>query len=324
MAYAIVAGSPGGSDTLRRIDITPPTPGPGEVMIRQTAIGVNFIDIYIRTGTYPWPVDKDLTLGCEGAGVVEAIGHDVEGFSAGDRVAYTVPNGAYATHRVVPAAMLVHVPDNVSDEQAAGSMLKGLTAYYLLHHSYPVATGETVLFHAAAGGVGLLAGQWLKAMGVRGIGTAGGPAKRRLALENGYSDVVDYRSEDFVARVKELTDGKGVAAVYDSVGADTIMGSLDCLARFGTLVSFGQSSGAPDELRVNHLSRGSLRLTRPTLFHHTASRDWLEKATAAMFSAIGNGALMINIDSKRPLEEAALAHDALEGRKTTGSTVLIP
>jgi len=324
MAYAIVASEPGGSDVLRRIEITPPTPGPGEVMIRQTAIGVNFIDIYIRTGSYPWPVDKDLTLGCEGAGVVEAIGPDVDGFSAGDRVAYTVPNGAYATHRLVPAAMLVHLPDNVSDQQAAGSMLKGLTAYYLLHHSYPVAKGETVLFHAAAGGVGLLAGQWLAAMGVRAIGTAGGKTKGRLALANGYGEVIDYRSEDFVAQVKKLTGGAGVAAVYDSVGADTVMGSLDCLARFGTLVCFGQSSGAPDQVRVSHLAMGSLRLTRPTLFHHTASRAWLEMASGAMFRAIGDGVLKINLAKTCPLADVAQVHDALEGRKTTGSTVLIP
>jgi len=324
MAYAIVAGAPGGSDVLRRIEITPPVPGQGEVMIRQTAIGVNFIDVYIRTGAYPWPVKQDLTLGCEGAGVVEAVGPGVQGFSEGDRVAYTIPNGAYATHRIVPAAVLVHLPDTVSDQQAAGAMLKGLTAYYLLHDSYPAQKGETVLFHAAAGGVGLLAGQWLSAMGVRAIGTAGGAAKGKLALENGYSDVIDYQSEDFVARVKDLTGGAGVAAVYDSVGADTIMGSLDCLANFGTLVSFGQSSGAPDQVRVSHLARGSLRLTRPTLFHFTASRDWLEMASGALFQAIGSGTVKINIASARALDDVAAVHDDLEGRKTTGSTVLIP
>jgi len=235
MAYAIAAAQPGGSDVLTRIEITPPTPGEGEVMIRQSAVGLNFIDIYIRTGLYPWPVDENLILGCEGAGVVEAVGPGVTGFSAGDRVAYTVPNGAYATHRLVPAAMLVHLPDGVSDEQAAATMLKGLTAYYLLNDSYPAQAGETVLFHAAAGGVGLLAGQWLAARGVRAIGTAGGPAKCRLARDNGYAEAIDYRAEDFVARVRELTDGAGVAAVYDSVGADTVLGSVDCLKTFGTL-----------------------------------------------------------------------------------------
>jgi len=320
----MVAGTPGGSDTLRRIKITPPKPGAGEVMIRQTAVGLNFIDIYIRTGAYPWPVDKDLILGCEGAGVVEEVGDGVAGFSKGDRVAYTVTNGAYATHRLVPATALVQVPDAVTDAQAAGAMLKGLTAYYLLHHSYPVSNGETALFHAAAGGVGLLAGQWLAAMGVRAIGTAGGADKGKLALANGYSEVIDYRSDDFVARVKTLTGGKGVAAVYDGVGADTVMGSLDCLATFGTLVAFGQSSGPADDFRISHLARGSLRLTRPTLFHHTASRDWLEQASAAMFRDIASGTLKINIASERPLSEVAQAHDALEGRQTTGSTVLIP
>ncbi len=324
MAYAIVAGTPGGTDVLREIEITPPTPGEGEVLIRQTAIGVNFIDIYIRTGAYPWPVEKDLILGCEGAGVVEAIGPGVTGFAAGDRVAYTVPNGAYATHRLVPAKMLLPLPDGVGDEAAAGAMLKGLTAYYLIHDSYPAARGETVLFHAAAGGVGLLAGQWLNSKGVRAIGTAGGAAKGRLALANGYDAVIDYTAEDFVPRTRELTDGAGVAAVYDSVGKDTIMGSLDCLRTFGTLVSFGQSSGAPDALRVSHLARASLRLQRPTLFHYAASRVWLETASAALFKAIADGRLKVSIASTRPLREAAAAHTDLEGRKTTGSTVLIP
>ena len=324
MAYAIVAEKPGGAEVLKQISITPPIPGAGEVLIRQTAIGVNFIDIYIRTGAYPWPVDRNLTLGCEGAGVVEGVGAEVTGFKAGDRVAYTVPNGAYATHRLVSATMLVHLPDTVNDEQAAGAMLKGLTAYYLLNDSYPAQPGETVLFHAAAGGVGLLAGQWLAAKGVRAIGTAGGAAKCGFARQNGYAETIDYRSEDFVARVKELTQGQGVAAVFDSVGKDTIMGSLDCLKTFGTLVSFGQSSGAPDEFRISHLARGSLRLQRPTLFHYAASRDWLETASAALFAAIGDGTLKINLAGTRPLSEAAAAQNDLEGRKTTGSTVLIP
>lgn len=324
MAYAMVAGRTGGSEVLRRVDITPPTPTEGEVLIRQTAIGVNFIDVYFRSGVYPWPVPKDLTLGSEGAGVVEATGPGVTGFAAGDRVAYTVPNGAYASQRVVPAATLVHLPDGVSDQQAAGAMLKGLTAYYLLNDSYPAAKGETVLFHAAAGGVGLLAGQWLAARGVRAIGTAGGAAKGQLALQNGYDAVIDYRTENFVARVAELTGGARVAAVYDSVGKDTIMGSLDCLETFGTLVSFGQSSGAPDQFRISHLARGSLRLQRPTLFHYTASRDWLETASTALFGAIADGTLQINIASTRPLAEVAAVHDDLEARRTTGSTVLIP
>ncbi len=324
MAYAIAATKPGGTEVLKRIDIEPPKPGPGEVMIRHTAIGVNFIDIYIRTGSYPWPVTENLILGSEGAAVVEALGEGVTGFRVGERVAYTTPNGAYATHRVVPSTILVHLPDTVSDEQAAGSMLKGLTTYYLLHDSYKVGKGDNVLFHAAAGGVGLLAGQWGNALGARMIGTAGGAAKGKLALENGYSDVIDYSTQDFVARTAALTGGKGCPVVYDSVGKDTIMGSLDCLSRFGTLVSFGASSGLPDELRIKHLARGSLKVTRPTLFHYTAMRDWLETATGAMFKAIGDGTLKINIAHTRPLAEAAGVHDDLAGRKTTGSIVLIP
>lgn len=324
MPYAIAARSPGGPDVLTRIDIDVPQPGPGEVLVRHTAIGVNFIDIYIRTGLYPWPQESDLVLGSEGAGVVEAVGDPDCGFAPGDRVAYTLPNGAYATHRVIAAAHLVHLPEVVADEVAAAAMLKGLTAYYLLHDSYPVRAGDTVLMHAAAGGVGLIAGQWLKALGVRAIGTAGGPEKCALARENGYDTVIDYTSEDFVERIRDITDGAGVAAVYDSVGADTIMGSLDCLATFGTLVSFGQSSGAPDAVRISHLARGSLRLTRPTLFHFTAERAWLERASAALFDAIRSGEVRLHIGARYGLEDAARAHTALESRATTGSTVLQP
>ena len=323
-AYAMTAAQPGGADMLTRTPLELPVPGPGEVRVRHTAIGVNFIDIYIRTGLYPWPVERDLILGSEAAGVVDAVGEDVTTFAPGERVAYTIPNGAYATHRVVSAAHLVHLPEVIADEVAAGAMLKGLTAYYLLHDSYKVQPGDTVLFHAAAGGVGLIAGQWLRALGVRAIGTAGGPEKCEMARANGYDAVIDYTREDFVARVKELTQDKGVAAVYDSVGADTIMGSLDCLATFGTLVSFGQSSGAPDAVRISHLARGSLRLTRPTLFHFTADRAWLVRASAALFDAIRAGEVRVHVGARRPLSEAGEAHEALAARATTGSTVLVP
>jgi NADPH2:quinone reductase len=323
-AFAIVAPAPGGPEVMTRRDITPPEPGPGEVRIRQTAVGVNYLDVYFRTGLYPWPVERDLILGSEGAGVVEALGEGVTGLAVGDRVAYTIPNGAYATHRLVPAAMLVKVPVTISDEQAAAAMLKGLTVHYLIHDSYSVREGDTVLVHAAAGGVGLILGQWLKARGVRAIGTAGGAEKCALARANGYAEVIDYRAEDFVARVAEITGGAGVQAVYDGVGADTIMGSLDCLARFGTLVSFGQSSGAPDQLRVNHLAKGSLRLTRPTLFHYATRRDWLERAAPALFDMIASGAVQMRIGHRAPLAEAAEVHRALEGRATTGQTVLLP
>jgi len=323
-AYAIFAPEPCGADRLERREIAVPAPGPGEILIRQTAIGVNFLDVYFRTGLYPWPVERDLILGSEGAGAVEAVGDGVSGFAPGDRVAYTVPNGAYASHRIVPAAALVHLPGGVADAQAAAAMLKGLTVHYLINNSYAVQPGDTVLFHAAAGGVGQLAGQWLNARGVRAIGTAGGPEKCALARACGYDAVIDYRAEDFVARVHELTGGEGVAAVYDGVGHDTILGSAECLRRFGTLVSFGQASGAPDQFRIAHLAPKSARVTRPTLFHHTASRDWLERASAELFAAIADGTLRIAIDGPHPLAEAARVHGELETRRTTGSVILAP
>lgn len=324
MSYAIIATRPGDSSVLVRQDREPPAPAAGQVLIRHAAIGVNFIDVYFRQGLYPWPVAENLVLGSEGAGVVEALGDGVSGLRIGQRVAYTLPNGSYATHRAVPAAHVVPLPDDIDDATAAAVMLKGLTAHYLLHHSYPVQKGDTVLFHAAAGGVGLIAGQWLAAKGVRAIGTAGGAEKCALARDHGFTDTIDYRAGDFVARVREITGGKGVQAVYDSVGTDTIMGSLDCLAQFGTLVSFGQSSGAPDQLRVSHLSRGSLRLTRPTLFHHSANRAWLEQASADLFAMIRSGAVKVKIGATWPLDQAAAAHDALTGRSTTGCIVLTP
>jgi len=324
VAYAIFAPQPGGTDILEQRDIAIPAPGPGEVLLRHTAIGLNFLDVYFRTGAYPWPVERDLIPGSEGAGVVEAVGDGVTGFKPGDAVAYTIPNGASATHRVIPAAMLVHRPAGVSDAQAAGAMLKGLTVHYLIHHSYPVQPGDTVLVHAAAGGVGLIAGQWLNAKGVRAIGTAGGAEKCALALQHGYDTVIDYRAGDWVEQVKDLTGGEGVAAVYDGVGHDTVMGSLQVLKRFGTLVAFGMASGAPDQFRISHLAINSLRVTRPTLFHHTASRSWLESASADLFAAIESGAVKIDIGGEYPLSDLAAAHDALEGRRTTGSIILRP
>lgn len=324
MAYAIIATNPGGTEVLRKIDIDMPVPSATDVLIRQTAIGVNFIDVYFRSGLYPWPVEKDLILGSEGAGVVEAVGSEISGFSVGDRVAYTVPNGGYATHRLVPATSLVHLPDHINDTEAAAVMLKGLTTYYLLHDSYSVAPGEVVLFHAAAGGVGTLAGQLLKSKGVCAIGTAGGREKCRIAKANGFEEVIDYQSEDFVERVMDLTNGQGVAVVYDSVGKDTIMGSLDCLKTFGTLVNFGQSSGVPDQFRIAHLSRGSFHLTRPILFHFAAERGWLERASQDLFDAVGSGTVKIKIAKSLPLIKAAEVHQNLEDRKTTGSTVLVP
>lgn len=323
MAYAMAIARPGGRDQFHKIEIEVPKPGPGEVTLKHTAIGLNFIDVYFRTGLYPWPVESDLITGGEAAGIIEAVGDGVD-LQVGQRVAYTQPNGAYASHRVIAAKNVVPIPDDISDEVAAAVMLKGLTVHYLIHHSYPVKSGDTVLFHAAAGGVGSIAGQWLKAKGVRAIGTAGGPEKCARALEHGYDAVIDYRTEDFGAEVKRLTDGAGVAAVYDSVGADTVMTSLDVLKRFGTLVCFGQSSGPADQFKIGDLARNSLFLTRPTLFQHTDQPGWLRNSAAELFEMIGKGDIKTDVPQSFSLEDVAAAHEALEGRKTVGSTVLTP
>jgi len=324
MPIAIAAAKAGGPDVLHEIDLPTPAPKAGEVLVKHNAIGVNFIDTYFRSGLYPWPVDKDLVLGSEAAGSVAALGDGVTDFAVGDRVAYTIPNGAYVSERVIEARHLVRLPDGVSDEVAAASMLKGLTAHYLLHRSFKVEKGQTVLFHAAAGGVGLIAGQWLAAKGVTAIGTAGGPEKCALAAKYGYAHTIDYKSGDFVERVKEITGGKGVHAVYDSIGHDTIAGSMNCLKTFGTLVNFGQSSGPYLDFKLSDLAVGSYTVTRPVLFHFTADRAYLESASADLFEMIASGALKINVNQRYPLAKAAEAHIALEGRKTTGSTVLIP
>ncbi len=324
MPIAIAARTAGGPEVLHQIDLPTPTPSAGEVLVRHSAIGVNFIDTYFRSGLYPWPVDTDLVLGSEAAGVVAALGEDVTGFALGDRVAYTIPNGAYVSERVIDAKHLVKLPDGVSDEVAAASMLKGLTAHYLLHRSFKVQKGQTVLFHAAAGGVGLIAGQWLAAKGVTVIGTAGGPEKCALAAKHGYAQMIDYKSEDFVERVAEITSGTGVDAVYDSIGKDTIAGSLSCLKTFGTLVNFGQSSGPALDFKLSDLAAGSFTVTRPVLFHFTADRSYLETASAALFEMVENGTLKINVNQRYDLANAADAHRALEARQTTGSTVLIP
>jgi len=324
MPIAIAAAKAGGPEVLHEIDLPTSAPKAGEVLVKHNAIGVNFIDTYFRSGLYPWPVDKDLVLGSEAAGTVAALGEGVTDFAVGDRVAYTIPNGAYVSERVIEARHLVKLPDGVSDEVAAASMLKGLTAHYLLHRSFKVEKGQTVLFHAAAGGVGLIAGQWLAAKGVTAIGTAGGPEKCALAAKHGYAHTIDYKSEDFAERVKEITGGEGVHAVYDSIGHDTIAGSMNCLKTFGTLVNFGQSSGPYLDFKLSDLAVGSYTVTRPVLFHFTADRAYLESAAADLFSMIENGTLKINVNQRYPLAKAAEAHIALEGRKTTGSTVLIP
>lgn len=323
METAVIARSKGGPEVLEVVQTQTPAPGPGEVLVRHRAIGLNFIDCYFRSGLYPWPSEV-LTPGGDASGVVEALGEGVTGFRVGDRVAYVMRTGAYCTARAVPAERLVPVPDGVSDEVAASVMLKGLTAHYLLHSSFAVQAGQTALVHAAAGGVGLLLGQWLRILGARAIGTAGGAAKCALARDHGFDTVIDYSAGDFVAQVKDATEGRGVDVVYDSVGRDTWRGSLKCLKRRGMFVCFGQSSGVMDEFRFSDLAPGSLSANRPTLFDYIADRGELLARAEAMFAHIGTGRLKVRIDQRFALTDAASAHRALEGRATTGATVLIP
>jgi len=322
MGYAMAARAQGGPEVIRRIEIGEITPAAGEVVIEHQAIGINFLDIYIRTGAYPWPVDRDLILGSEGAGIITAVGADVTHVAVGDRVGYTLPNGAYATHRAINADMVVKLPDAIPSEVAAAIMLKGLTVAHLLHDRYAVKPGDTVLFHAAAGGVGLLAGQWLKSRGATTIGTAGGPEKCALATAHGYDHVIDYRSEDVAARVMEITGGAGADVAYDSVGKDTFASTLASLKRHGTAVAFGQSSGPYSDFRIADLGKGSFYLTRPTLFHFATVRSWLEPASEALFARVMDGSLKVNINQRFPLEQAAAAHEALAARRTTGCTIL--
>lgn len=324
MPYSIVAKAPGEVDVLFKREFELKKPEKGMVLLRQTAIGVNFIDIYFRKGAYPWPQSENLVLGSEAAGVIEEIGEGVVGWNIGDRVAYTIPNNAYTTHRTIEAKHLVLIPDGISDQVAAATVLKGLTAYYLLHDSFKVKSGQTILFHAAAGGVGLLAGQWLSAKNCEVIGTAGGSKKCEMASQYGYREMIDYNSENFVERVKELTDGKGVDVVYDSVGQDTYPGSLSCLKTFGTMVSFGQSSGAVTNSKISDLAVGSYTLTRPSLFHFTQDPEWLAKASTALFDAIIKKQINVMINQTFELEDVAEAHKQMETRKTTGCTILLP
>jgi len=320
----LIAEKPGGPEVLIWRDLETGTPGPGEVLVRHSAIGVNFIDVYFRSGLYPWP-DATMIPGAEAAGVVESVGPDVQGFQPGDRVAYVLANGAYRTRRVVPADRLIALPDGIGEQMIAGALLKGLTAQYLVTSSYRVARGDTVLVHAAAGGVGLLIGQWLASLGARAIGTAGTPEKCALALAHGYGDVINYREQDFVAEVHELTGGQGCAAVYDSVGRDTWRGSLKCLARRGMFVSFGQSSGLLEGFTLSDLaSGGSLSANRPVLFDYIVTRADLLARAGDLFAHILDGSVRVDVARTLPLRDAARAHAELEARKTTGSTVLIP
>lgn len=325
MTKAIVVSRTGGPDVLEWQDYPVGDPGPGEVRIRHEAVGLNFIDVYYRTGLYAAPKGLPFVPGNEGAGTVVAVGPDVSGLKEGDRVAYAGPLGAYAQERVTAADRLVKVPDGVPLETAAAIMLKGMTAEYLLLRTYPVKPGDTILIHAAAGGVGSIAGPWAKSLGARVIGTVGSAEKAELARGYGYDEVINYREEDFVARVKELTDGKGVDVVYDSVGKDTFPGSLDVLRTRGMWVSFGQSSGPIDPIAIGILSqKGSLYATRPTLFTYIASRSELEASAAALFDVIARGVVTIDINQRYALADAGQAHIDLEARKTTGTTILLP
>ena len=324
MGYAIVANKPGGIEVLNKVALGDLVVGASEVLICHEAIGINFLDIYIRNGAYPWPVESDLVLGSEGAGVIEAVGSDVRGLAVGDRVGYTLANGAYATHRVIDAGYVVKLPDDIDSDLAASIMLKGLTVAYLIHDSYAVKPGDKVLFHAAAGGVGLIAGQWLKVIGATVIGTAGGAEKCALAMSNGYDHVIDYTSTDFEAEVMRLTDGQGVDVAFDSVGNDTMARTLASTKRHGTIIAFGQSSGPYVDFKITDLAKGSYYLSRPTLFHFAADRAWLETASEKLFKVVSDGTVTISINQRFPLEDVAKAHEALTGRLTTGCTILTP
>jgi NADPH2:quinone reductase len=322
---AIVVSKHGGPEVLEWRDHEVGNPGPGEVRIRQEAVGLNFIDVYFRTGLYPAPQGLPLVPGNEAAGVVTAVGEGVSLFKEGDRIAYAGPIGAYAQERVIEAAKIVKVPDDIALDVAASMMLKGMTAEYLLRRTYDVKPGDTILYHAAAGGVGLIVGQWAKALGATVIGTVGSSEKAELASANGYDHVINYRTEDFVERVREITGGKGADVVYDSVGKDTFPGSLDCLKPRGLWASFGQSSGPIEPFNIGILSqKGSLYATRPTLFTYIATRPELEASASALFDMVSRGVVKIDINQRYPLAEAAQAHSDLEGRKTTGTTVLLP
>jgi NADPH2:quinone reductase len=322
--HAIRFETTGGPDKLKWVEVEVGAPGSGEVLLRNGAVGLNYIDTYHRSGLYP--VQLPSGLGLEAAGVVEALGPGVTEFRVGDRVAHgTGPIGAYAERRVFPADRLVKLPDAIDDKRAAAMMLQGMTVEYLVRRTFPVKRGQTVLFHAAAGGVGLIACQWLNAIGATVIGTVGSPEKAKIAEAHGCHYVIDYRQENFVTRVREITRGAGVPVVYDGVGKDTWAGSLDCLARRGMMVSFGSASGPVPAFEPAVLAaKGSIFLTRPTLMHYVATREELVDSANALFEMVLKGAIKIEVHQTYPLKDAARAHADLEGRRTTGSTVLLP
>jgi len=314
----------GGPEVIRLVDLDPGEPAAGQARVRHTAIGVNYIDTYHRSGLYPKPLPAG--LGVEAAGVVEALGPDTEGPAVGTRVAYVGGSGAaYADAAVVPAAMLVELPAEISDEQAAGMMLKGLTVEMLLCRIGGIAAGDTILLHAAAGGVGLIASQWAAHLGARTIGTVGSPEKAELARARGCHDTILYRDEDFVARVAELTAGGGVKAVFDGVGKAVFEGSLDCLAARGMMVTFGNASGQPEPIAPSVLAaKGSLFLTRPSLFSYIADPGELREAAAALFAVVMSGVVEIDVRHRYALADVREAHEDLEARRTAGSVVLVP
>jgi len=324
MVKAIRAHKTGGPEVLQFEDITLPQPGPGEILIRNRAIGLNFIDTYFRSGLYPAP-QMPFTLGNESAGDVLAVGPNVTEFKPGDRVAVVAGLGAYAEERIVPAASVVALPDGISYEAAASMLLKGLTAEYLLHRTYKVKPGDTILVHAAAGATGLILCQWGKALGATVIGTVGSKEKAELAKAHGADHVINYREEDFAARVKEITGGALCDVVYDGVGKDTFMKSLDTLKPFGLMASFGNASGAVESFNLGILAaKGSLYVTRPTLNTHTAKRETMIAMAKNLFEAVLSGKVKVPVNATFALKDAADAHRALESRGTTGSTVLIP
>ncbi|PXW96242.1 NADPH:quinone reductase-like Zn-dependent oxidoreductase [Sphaerotilus hippei] len=325
MSRAIQIHQFGGPEVLRCVEVEVGPPGPAEVRIRHEAIGVNFIDVYQRTGLYPNALP--LTLGMEGAGVVEAVGDDVMHLSIGDRVAYaSQPPGSYSEVRVMPARCVVRLPDAIDMDTGAAMMLKGLTVQYLLRRTQPqggLQPGDFVLFHAAAGGVGLIACQWARAMGLQLIGTAGNEAKCQLALQHGAAHVINYRTEDFAKRVREITGGRGVKVVYDSIGQSTFEGSLDSLQPLGLMVSFGNASGPVPPVNLGLLAaKGSLHLTRPTLFTHLSSRESTQEMADDLFDMVGQGLVSIPIGQRYALEQVAQAHRDLEARVTTGCSIL--
>lgn len=324
MTHAIRIHEPGGPDALHWDDVEVGEPGSGQVRLKQTAVGLNYIDVYMRTGLYPLP-EYPATLGMEAAGTVDAVGEGVTHLKVGDRVAYPMTPGAYAEARLIDAEKLVKLPDTIDDRTAAAMMLKGLTAHYLLFRTYPVKAGDTILVYAAAGGVGLLLCQWAKHLGATVIGCVGSEDKARLAQANGCDHIIYYNRENIAERVRELTGGEGVAVAYDSIGKDTFEASLDSLRPFGVLASYGNATGPVDPFSPAILApKGSLYVTRPTLATHVSTRALLEEGAERLFDAVQNGVLTINVNQTYALKDTADAHRDLEARKTTGSTILLP